>query len=122
MEYNFKKDDFIEIDCKLMISHSSYDSAKNSLGLYFELYDGKNSDQDKLLFKEFRRYNQFTIVLNKDRIIIDTKLCYKFKYDISNIAFIASIQAANKKVHLVIKHHILQSGFNYISIKHYGKS
>ena len=22
-EYNFKKDDFIEIDCKLMISHSS---------------------------------------------------------------------------------------------------
>ena len=97
MVYNFKKDDFIEIDCKLMISHSSYNNAKNNLGIYYDLYEGKNSDKNKLLFREFRRYNQFTLIIGKDRIITYTKICYKVKYDISNIAFVVHIQASYKK-------------------------
>ena len=96
MEYNFKKDDFIEIDCKLLISHSSYDNAKNNLILYYDLYD-ENLDQNKLLFRELRRYNQFPLVVGKDRIITYTKICYKVKYDTSNIAFTVHIQAAHKK-------------------------
>ena len=122
MEYNFKKDDFIEIDCKLMISHSSYDYAKNNLALYYDLYEGKNADQNKLLFRELRRYNQFPLIVGKDRIITYTKICYKVKYDTSNIAFIVSIQAQNKKVHLIVYHYIIQNGINYVSVKHYGKS
>ena len=122
MEYNFKKDDFIEIDCKLMTSHSSYDYAKNNLALYYDFYEGKNADQNKLLFRELRRYNQFPLIVGKDRIITYTKICYKVKYDISNIAFIVSIQAQNKKVHLIVYHYIIQNRVNYISVKHYGKS
>ena len=122
MEYNFKKDDFIEIDCKLMISHSSYDYAKNNLALYYDFYEGKNSDENKLLFRELRRYNQFPLVVGKDRIITYIKICYKVKYDTSNIAFIVHIQAQNKKVHLLVNHYIIQNRVNYISVKHYGKS
>ena len=122
MKYNFKKDDFIEIDCKLMISHSSYDYAKNNLALYYDLYEGKNSDKNKLLFREIRRYNQFPLIINNDRIIAYNKICYKVKYDTSNIAFIVHMQAQNKKVHLIVYHYIIQNGVNYISVKHYGKS
>ena len=122
MEYNFKKDDFIEIDCKLMISHSSYDNAKNNLVLYYDLYNEKNSDKNKILFRELRRYNQFPLIVNKDRIITYTKICYKVKYDTSNIAFIVHIQSATKKMHLIVNHYIIQNGVNYISVKHYGKS
>ena len=118
MEYNFKKDDFIEIDCKLIISHSSYEYAKNSLALYYDLYEGKNAEEKKLLFRELRRYNQFPLTLNKDRIIAYTKICYKVKYDISNIAFIVHMQAQNKKVYLLVNHYIIQNGVNYISVKH----
>ena len=121
MEYDFKKDDVIEIDCKFMLSHSSYDKAKN-LGLYYDLYDGQNTNQDKLLYRESRRYNQFTIVPNKNRIMAYTKLCYKVKYDIINIAFLAHIQSAYKNTELIINQDIIQNGTNYISIKHYGKS
>ena len=121
MEYNFKKDDFIEIDCKLMISHNSYENAKNNLILYYDLYN-ENLDQNKLLFRELRRYNQFPLIINKDRIITYTKICYKVKYDTSNIAFVVHIQAAHKKMHLVINHYIIKHGVNYISVKHYGKS
>ena len=41
MEYNFKKDDFIEIDCKLMLSHSSYENAK-IIYFYIMIYITKN--------------------------------------------------------------------------------
>ena len=115
------KDDFIEIDCKLMISHSSYEPAKNNLILYYDLYEGKNASQDKLLFRELRRYNQFPLIVGKDRTITYTKICYKVKYDINNIAFIVHIQAHNKKVHLLVNHYIIQNGMSYISVKHYGK-
>ena len=120
MEYNFKKDDFIEIDCKLLIRHSSYDNAKNNLILYYDLYD-ENLDKNKLLFRELRRYNQFPLVVDKDRIIAYTKICHKVKYDTSNIAFTVSIQAVHKKMLLLIYHYIIKHGVNYISIKHYGK-
>ena len=105
-----------------MINHSSYDYAKNNLALYYDLYEGKNSDENKLLFREIRRYNQFPLILNKDRIIAYTKICYKVKYDTSNIAFIVHIQAHNKNVHLIVYHYIIKNGVNYISVKHYGKS
>ena len=119
MEY-FKKDDFIEIDCKLMLHHSTYEYA-NDIFLYYNLYDGI-IDKNKLLFREIRRYNQFSLMINKNRIIAYNKLCYKVKYNINNIIFVVNILASHKKMHLIIRHYIIQNGVNYISIKHYGKS
>ena len=121
MEYNFKKGDFIEIDCKLMISHSSYDNAKKYLVFYYELYN-ENLEKNKVLFSEIRRYNQFPLIVGKDRIIAYTKICYKAKYDISNISFVVNIQSVTRKINLIVNHYIIQNGFNYVSIKHYGKS
>ena len=79
-------------------------------------------DQNKLLFRELRRYNQFPLIFNKDRIIAYTKLCYKVKYDSNNITFLLHITSANRKINLTLYHYIIQNGVNYISIKHYGKS
>ena len=120
MEYNFKKDDFIEIDCKLLIYHTIYDNAKNNIVIYFDLYD-ETVNQRKVLFREARRYNQFPLVIKKDRIIAYTKLCYKVKYDINNIIFLIYINSASTRTHLILYHYIIQKGVNYISIKHYGK-
>ena len=119
MEYGFKKDDVIEIDCKLILNHNSYDNAEN-LALYFELYKGIKALQNKLIFRESRRYNQFPIVLNKNRVIVYTKLCYKVKYDIINIKFRIQLQSLYEKTELIINHEIIPNGFNYISVKHYG--
>ena len=74
MEYYFKKDDFIEIGCKLMLSHSTYDHA-DKIVLYYDLYEGEKADQNKILFRELRRYNQFPLIVDKDRIIAYTKIC-----------------------------------------------
>ena len=120
MEYNFKKDDFIEIDCKLLIYHTVYDNAKNNIVIYYDLYD-ETVNQKKVLFREARRYNQFPLVIKKDRIIVYTKLCYKVKYDVNNIKFLIHINSATTRTHLILYHHIIQKGVNYISIKHYGK-
>ena len=119
IEYYFKKDDFIEIDCKLMLSHSTYEYA-NNIFLYYDLYDGK-INQNKLSFREIRRYNQFSLINTKDRIIAYTKLCYKVKYNINNVIFLVHITTSHKKMHLILYHYIIQNGVNYISIKHYGK-
>ena len=121
MEYNFKKDDFIEIDCKLLIYHTVYDNAKNNIVIYYDLYD-ETVDQNKVLLRETHRYYQFPLVINKDRIIAYTKLCYKVKYDINEIKFLVCINSASRKTHLILYHYIIQKGVNYISIKHYGKS
>ena len=86
-----------------MLSHSSYENAKNNLILYYDLYN-ENLDQNELLFRELRRYNQFPLIINKDRIITYTKICYKVKYDTSNIIFVAHIQATQK------------NGFSYKSL------
>ena len=45
MEYYFKKDDFIEIDCKLILSHNTYDHA-DKIVLYCDLYEGEKADQN----------------------------------------------------------------------------
>ena len=82
MEYNFKKDDYIEIDCKLLIYHTVYENAKNNIVIYYDLYDEK-VDQNKVLFRESHRYYEFPLITNKDRIIAYTKICYKVKYDIN---------------------------------------
>ena len=121
LEYYFKKDDFIEIDCKLIIQHSTYDYA-NIIFIYYNLYDGVIDDENKLLFREIRRYNQFPVMITKNRIIAHTKLCYKIKYDINNIIFLVKISSATKKIDLVLHHYIIEYGTNYISVKHYGKS
>ena len=121
MEYNFKKDDFIEIDCKLLIYHTVYENAKNNIVIYYDLYDEK-VDQNKVLFRESHRYYEFPLITNKDRIIAYTKICYKVKYDVNKIKFLIHINSATRKTHLILYHHILQKGVNYISIKHYGKS
>ena len=94
MEYYFK-DDFIEIDCKLMISHNTYQNADKII-LYYDLYDG-TIDQNKLLFREIRRYNQFPLIVNKDRVITYTKLCYKVKYNTNNIIFLVHKTISHKK-------------------------
>ena len=120
MGYYFKKDDITEIDCKLMISHSTYEYANNIL-LYYDLYDEK-TDDNNIIFREIHRYNQFSLMSTKNRIIAYTKLCYKVKYNINNIIFVVYITTAHRKMNLILQHYIIQNGTNYISIKHYGKS
>ena len=120
LEYYFKKDDFIEIDCKLMIQHSTYDHA-NIVFINYNIYDGE-IDANKGLFREIRRYNQFPVMNTKNRILAYTKLCYKFKHDVNNIAILINIVSATRKIDLVLHHYIVEYGTNYISIKHYGKS
>ena len=120
MEYCFKKRDFIEIDCKLIFHHTTYEHA-NITFLYYSLYDGI-IDKNKLLFREIRRYNQFSLLSTKNRIIAYTKLCYKVKYNTNKIILYIAISVTNKKIHLILSHYIIQNGVNYISIKHYGKS
>ena len=103
-----------------MLNHSTYEYA-NDILLYYNLYDGI-IDKNKLLFREIRRYNQFSLMIGKNRIIAYTKLCYKVKYNINNIIFLVNITASHRKMHLIPYHYIIQNGLNYISIKHYGKS
>ena len=122
LEYYFKKDDFIEIDCKLIIQHSTYDYA-NLVFIYYNLYDGE-INENKGLFREIRRYNQFPVVITKtkNRIIAYTKLCYKFKHDVNNAVFLIKLSVVTRKIDLILHHYIAEYGTNYISVKHYGKS
>ena len=121
MKYYFKKDDIIEIDCKLLLSHTTYEYA-NNISLFYGLYEGTEVNNVKLLFKEIRRYDQFPVVFGKNRIVVYTKLCYKVEYDMDDILFFIQIGAPNKKkMNLILSQIILEGGFNYISIKHYGK-
>ena len=122
MEYYFKKGDVIEIDCKLMFQHRTYDYSHNTL-LYYDLYDGGILDSNKaLLFRETRRYNQFPLINIKNRIIAYNKSCYKVKYDMNTIRFNVMIGVAHSKMNVVYLHYIVQNGLNHVSIKHYGKS
>ena len=120
MEYCFKKDDFIEIDCKLMFQHTTYDYSNDTF-IYYNLYkevDGKK----QILFRESRRYNQFSLVNAHNRVIAYNKLCYKVKYDIDNIIFTVIISAINSIMNVDYSHYIVKNGLNHISIKHYRKS
>ena len=103
-----------------MIQHSTYDYA-NIIFIYYNLYDGE-INENKGLFREIRRYNQFPVMITKNRIIAHTKLCYKFKHDVNNIIFLVKIASATRKIDLVLHHYIVEYGTNYISVKHYGKS
>ena len=121
MEYSFKKDDYIEIECKLMISHNSYEDSKNNLSFHYSLYD-KNLDENNLLFKEIRDYGDFPLFNENRSIIKYIKICYRVKNDTSNIIFTATVHSKTNKLHLLLYHHIIEHGVNYISVKHYGKS
>ena len=122
MEYYFKKGDVIEIDCKLMFQHSTYNYSHHTL-LYYDLYDGGIVDSNKaLLITETRRYNQFSLINEKDRVIAYNKLCYKVKYDMNTIRFNIMIGVAHPKMTVVYLHYIVKNGLNHVSIKHYGKS
>ena len=96
MKYYFKKGDIIEIDCKLLLSHTTYEYA-NNISLLYALYEGTEVNNVKLLFKEIRRYNQFPVVVGKNRIIAYTKLCYRVEYDMDDILFFIQIGAPNSK-------------------------
>ena len=121
MKYYFKKDDIIEIDCKLLLSHTTYEYA-NNISLFYGLYEGNEVNSVKLLFREIRRYGEFSVNVAKNRVVAYTKLCYKVKYDMDDILFYIQIGAPNlKKMNLILSQIILEGGFNYISIKHYGK-
>ena len=96
MKYYFKKDDIIEIDCKLLLSYSTYEYA-NYISLFYMLFEGTEFNEKKLIFREIRRYNQFPIVVNKNRIIAYNKLCYKVKYDMDDILFFIQVGAPNQK-------------------------
>ena len=119
MKYYFKKDDVIEIDCKLMFQHSTYNYSNNTF-LYYNLYEGIVNKP--LLFRETRRYNQFSLINDKDRMIAYNKSCYKVKYDMDSIIFSVTIGTAHSKMTVVYLHYIAKNGLNYVSIKHYGKS
>ena len=127
MEYNFKKDDFIEVECKLIINHSIYDIAKNNLSLYYELFqksDKNTNTEFKIFCKEIRSYKEFNEISNSNRITTYTKLYCKVKSDISKIVLRVYIDATSltRKTYLIVNHDIIEKGVNYISVKHYGKS
>ena len=89
---------------------------------YFIFYLKEGNRYKKTIFREIRRYNQFPLVVNKDRIIAYNKLCYKVKYDMDDILFFIQIGAPNKKnMNLILSQYIIQKEINYISLKHYGK-
>ena len=121
MEYYFKKGDVIEIDCKLMFQHSTYNYSNNTF-LYYNLYQGIVGKNKPLLFRETRRYNQFLLINEKDRVISYNKSCYKVKYDMDSIIFNVTIATTHSKMKVVYLQYIVQNGLNYVSIKHYGKS
>ena len=121
MEYYFKKVDVIEIDCNLMFQHSTYNYSHNTF-LYYNLYEGIVGKNKRLLFRETRRYNQFPLINDKDRMIAYNKLCYKVKYDMDTIIFNVTIDTSHSKMKVVYLHYIVQNGLNYVTIKHYGKS
>ena len=121
MKYYFKKDDIIEIDCKLLLSHTTYEYA-NNISLFYGLYEGTEVNSVKLLFREIRRYGEFSVNVVKNRVVAYTKLCYRVEYDMDDILFYIQFGAPNlKKMNLILSQIILEGGFNYISIKHYGK-
>ena len=120
MEYSFKKDDIIEIECKLMISHDDYEESKKNLTLHYCLYN-KSLDENNILFKEIRDYSDFPLFNDKRSIITYVKICYKVKSDTSNIIFTSTIHSKSNDLYLIIYHHIIEHGVNYICIlKHYG--
>ena len=122
MRYYFKIGDIIEIDCKLLLSYSTYEYV-NYISLFYTLFEGTEIDVKKTIFREVRRYNQFPLVVNKDRIIAYTKLCYKVKYDMDDILFFIQVGAPNKRnMNLILSQYIIQYGVNYVSITHYGES
>ena len=121
MEYYFKKGDVIEIDCKFMFQHSTYNYSHNTF-LYYNLYEGVVGKNKPLLFRETRRYNQFPLINDKNRVISYNKSCYKVKYDMDSIIFTVTIATSHSKMNVVYLHYIVQNGLNYVSIKHYGKS
>ena len=124
MEYNFLKDDFIEVECKLIINHSIYDVAKNNLTLYYELFqksDKSTNTKFKTLCKEIRSYKEFN-EMSDSRITTYTKSYYKVKFDItSKIVLRIHIDATSptRQTHLIVNHDIIENGVNYISLKHY---
>ena len=120
MKYYFKKDDVIEIDCKLMFQRSIYNYSHNTF-LYYDLYEGL-VDDNKPLFRKTRRYNQFPLINDKDKVISYNKSCYKVIYDTNAIMFKVTIATAHSRMKVVYLHYIIQKGLYYISIKHYGKS
>ena len=73
------------------------------------------------IFREIRRYNEFPLINDKNRVIAYTKLCYKVKYDMNKIVFNVSITTGHSKMKVDYLHYIIQNGLNYVSIKHYGK-
>ena len=75
MEYYFKKGDVIEIDCKLMFQHNTYNYSHNTL-LYYDLYEGVVAKNKPLLFRKTRRYNLFPLINDKNRMIAYNKSCY----------------------------------------------
>ena len=75
IEYNFKKDDIIEFECKLILNHNLYDVIKNNLTLYFQL----ENDTDTL-HNEVRDYIEFNPDRNSN-VTTYVKFLYKFKFD-----------------------------------------
>ena len=123
MEYNLKKDDFIEVECKLIINHSIYDVAKNNLTLYYELFqksDKSTNTEFKTLCKEIRSYKEFN-EMSDSRITTYTKLYDKVKFDISKFVLRVYIDATSstRKSYLILNHDIIENRVNYISVKHY---
>ena len=121
MGYYFKKGNFIEIDCKLMFQHSTYNYSHNTF-LFYSLYEGIVGKNKPILFRETRRYNQFPLINDKDRMIAYNKSCYTVKYDMNTIIFDVTIATTHSKMTVDYLHYIVKNGLNYVSINHYGKS
>ena len=73
------------------------------------------------MFRETRRYNQFVLINDRNRMIAYNKLCYKVEYDMDTLIFNIRIATGHSKMKVVYLHYIIQNGLNYISIKHYSK-
>ena len=124
LEYNIKKDDFIEVEYKLILNHSTYDHAKDLILIYelFQEADESTNTEHKTLCKTVYRYNQFNEMIHNKRISAYAKLCYKVKSDITKFSLRVYIEALSsvRNTDLIVNHDVIRNGANYIFFKHYG--
>ena len=79
---NIKKNDFIEIDLKMLLEYSNIDSS-NIIIIEFSLYDDDDDDEQIYAIT----YNNSDYILHDNLVYINENILYTFEKDIYNLKF-----------------------------------